>query len=159
MYYILTFHIFFPPPYSSTPISFISLKHFLVISSRLLFAQYSITTGYVSSGHSYINSHNSIIYWYMILGSIALLFILHVNWLYFPIIVFSYFCIDLLSLVHIIVMIIQICFKTLCKFIAFNLSWIVSTSIIGFHKNNNTEKVCLLSGGKSKLSSIWFLSF
>ena len=116
---------------------------YLCVSSKILFTQFSITTGYVPSGHSSLTSHISIIAGDVILGSVAFLF------LYLTILYFSYSWYNPLSPF----------FFALCKFIYFNLSSIVFTLTIGFSWKYDDEKVGSLYGVESIPPSLSFLYF
>ena len=69
------------------------------------------------------------------------------------------FCKELSFLVHTILMMIHLLFCTLCKFVSFIFTSIFEISSRGFSWKYDVEKVCSISGGKPKISLLYFLSF
>ena len=106
----------------------------LCVSSSFSFIKSSITTGDESSRYSSLTSHVATTAGDVILGSVAFLF------LYWDVLPLSYYWDDNSSP-----------FFTLCKFISFNLSSIVSTLTLCPSLKNHDEKVGSLSGGEKKI--------
>ena len=101
-------------------VSFFSTKSFMILSSCLSFTEPSIKTGDILSRNLPMISNTSIIAGDVILGSVDFTCI-YSSIDYFTLIeLFYYFCKELLSLVHIDVMISHIIF------LPFSSSWIVS---------------------------------